>query len=62
MLTKREKEVLKLVCEGYNNVEIARILNISKHTSKAHVTSIIKKLNKRNRTESAYIAGKENLI
>ena len=62
MLTTREKEVLKLVCEGYNNTEIAQMLYISKHTAKAHVTSIIKKLNKRNRTDTAYMAGKETLI
>lgn len=62
MLTPREKEVLKLVCEGYNNTEIAKILNISRHTAKAHVTSIIKKLNRKNRTDTAYMAGKEKLI
>lgn len=62
MLTNREKEVLKLVCEGYNNTEIAEILHISKHTAKAHVTSIIKKYNNRNRIDIAYKAGKENLI
>ena len=57
MLTKREQEVLKLLCEGKNNIEIAEILHISKHTAKAHVTSIIRKLECRNRTNAAYVAG-----
>ncbi len=61
MLTKREQEVLKLLCEGKNNIEIAEILHISKHTAKAHVTSIIRKLECRNRTNAAYVAGKINL-
>ena len=61
MLTKREQEVLKLICKGYNNVEIAKILHIIKHTAKAHVTSIINKLECRNRTNTAYVAGKKNL-
>lgn len=61
MFTKREQEVLKLLCEGKNNIEIAEILHISKHTAKAHVTSIIRKLECRNRTNAAYVAGKINL-
>ena len=61
MLTKREQEVLKLLCEGKNNIEIAEIVHISKHTAKAHVTSIIRKLECRNRTNAAYVAGKINL-
>ena len=61
MLKKREQEVLKLLCEGKNNIEIAEILHISKHTAKAHVTSIIRKLECRNRTNAAYVAGKINL-
>ena len=61
MLTKREQEVLKLLCEGKNNIEIAEILHISNHTAKAHVTSIIRKLECRNRTNAAYVAGKINL-
>lgn len=62
MLTKREKEVLELICKGYNNIEIAQILYISKHTVKVHVKSITKKLNCRNRIDTAYLAGKERLI
>ena len=62
MLTDREKEVLKYLCMGLNNKEIAEKLYISSHTSKAHVTSILKKLNLKNRIVTAYFAGKHNLV
>jgi DNA-binding NarL/FixJ family response regulator len=62
MLTIREKEVLKLVCKGYTNPQIADVLCISVHTAKAHVQSIIRKLNAGNRTLATYIAAKNNLI
>ena len=44
-LTTREKEVLPLLIEGLNNKQVAENLNISIHTVKNHVTSILKKLN-----------------
>lgn len=61
-LTKREKEVFYYMCLGYNNVKIAEILCISKYTSKAHVSHILKKLGVENRTLAAYVAGKESLV
>lgn len=62
MLTNREKEVLPYLCEGLNNVEIGKALYISKHTAKAHVASIMKKLGGKNRTNAAYLAGVHRLI
>lgn len=44
-LTKREKEVLKLVGEGYSSVEIGTILNISPKTADKHRSNIMNKLN-----------------
>jgi DNA-binding NarL/FixJ family response regulator len=44
-LTKREKEVLKLVGEGYSSVEIGKILNISPKTADKHRSNIMNKLN-----------------
>ena len=44
-LTKREKEVLKLVGEGHSSVEIGKILNISPKTADKHRSNIMKKLN-----------------
>ena len=62
MLTKREQEVLKYVCEGYSNAEIAEKLVISEHTAKAHVTAILRKFDVKNRTIAAYFAGKIDLL
>jgi len=45
ILTKREKEVLKLVGEGYSSVEIGKILNISSKTADKHRANIMNKLN-----------------
>lgn len=61
-LTTREKEVLAYLCKGLTNIEIGKLLNISKYTAKAHVSSIIKKLDARNRTEAVYIAVKQKAI
>jgi len=61
-LTEREYEVLKLIVEGKSNQEIAKDLNISEHTAKAHVCSIIQKMLVDDRTQVAIKAIKENLI
>lgn len=42
-LTPRELQVLHLMADGFHNKEIAKILNISEHTAKFHVNSIITK-------------------
>jgi len=39
-LSRRESDVLRLVTEGYTNVQIAEVLNISSHTVKSHVNSL----------------------
>lgn len=44
-LTDREKQVLKLIAEGYSHKEIANFLNISVKTVIAHRTNISEKLN-----------------
>ncbi len=56
MLTIREKEVLNLLAQGYTNIEIAQNLNISMHTAKAHVASILKKFNVKNRLLAVVVA------
>ena len=50
--TKREKDVLLLLIEGFNNHEISDILCISNHTTKAHVAAIYRKLNVVNRVQA----------
>lgn len=61
-LTPREMEICKYLAEGKKNVEIARILYLSEHTIKSHVSDIIAHLGAVNRTQVAYILGKENII
>lgn len=50
-LTERESQVLYMVGLGYTNKEIAEKLYISEHTIKKHVTSILSKLDMRNRKD-----------
>ena len=55
-LTPRERAVLELLEQGMANKVIAYRLGMSQSTVKAHVHSIISKLNVRNRTEAAVTA------
>jgi DNA-binding NarL/FixJ family response regulator len=52
-LTSREEEVLIPVAQGWTNSEIADALHISLSTAKAHLASLMRKLNARNRVEIA---------
>jgi DNA-binding NarL/FixJ family response regulator len=61
-LSQRERQVLQYLANGRSNKEIARILYISEHTAKAHVRSIMSKLNADSRTEVTAIATKLGLI
>lgn len=51
-LTAREREVLSLVRDGLGNRDIAGRLNISEHTVKFHISSILGKLGAGSRTEA----------
>ena len=62
VLTKREIQILKLVCTGLSNREISQKLFVSEHTVKFHIVSILKKFNAKNRIHLSYIAGKHNLV
>jgi DNA-binding NarL/FixJ family response regulator len=52
-LTEREREVLELVREGLPNKSIARRLQITERTVKAHVTHILQRLGVTDRTQAA---------
>jgi len=54
-LTKRELEVARAVANGSSNKEIARQLDITERTVKAHVGSIFQKLKARDRLHLALI-------
>jgi DNA-binding NarL/FixJ family response regulator len=55
-LTRREREVLCLIADGATNREIAELLYISERTVKNHVTSILSRLNQRDRVQAALFA------
>ncbi len=60
-LTHREKDILRNLGEGKANKEIAEILYISEGTVKNHITSILSKLDLRDRTQLAIFAVKNNI-
>jgi len=53
VLTERERQILELVAGGSSNKEIARSLNVAEKTVKSYMTSIMQKLQVRNRVEAA---------
>lgn len=58
VLSDREKEILKCICQGLSNSDIAAVYNISLHTVKNHVIKILSKLNANNRAHAAVIGSK----
>ncbi len=45
VLTERERQVLKLLVDGYSNEEAGRLLMLSRRTIEAHRARIMMKLN-----------------
>lgn len=50
-LTAREREILKFICEGKSNSEMAEVLRISIRTVETHRANIMNKLDLRNTAE-----------
>lgn len=61
-LTERETEVLRALCDGKSNKEIARDLDLQEVTIKLHVKTLCRKLDARNRTQAAMIARDRQLL
>ncbi len=60
-LTRREREVLALVGEGLPNKRIARRLEISEKTVKAHLTRVFERIGVSDRTQAALWAQRHGL-
>ncbi|MCC7503869.1 MAG: response regulator transcription factor, partial [Saprospiraceae bacterium] len=55
-LTKRELEVLRLICKGQTTAEIAAALFVSPHTAETHRRHLLSKLGVRNTAELVRLA------
>jgi len=61
-LTEREKEVLRLVCDGLTNAEIAACLHVSRETVKSELKRIFRKIGVGNRTQAAVLLVKNQWL
>ncbi len=61
-ITKREREVLKLIAKGFKNREIAEKLGISTKTVETHRANIMNKLALRNVAQLIHYAIREKII
>jgi DNA-binding NarL/FixJ family response regulator len=61
-MTKRQREVLRLVAAGKSNKDIAAKLRITERTVKFHVASILNRLDAENRAQAVAIATERHLI
>ena len=61
-LSPREKEVMKLIAEGYTSAEIGKILFITDKTVEKHRVKLMKKLNARNLAGLVRLAIKYHLV
>jgi len=61
-LSERERQVLQYIANGRSNKEIGHVLYISENTVKAHVKSILTKLDAMGRTEAIAIGLQRGLI
>ena len=61
-LTPRELEIMRLICKGYSNPEIASELVVTINTIKKHTSNIYGKLGVRSRTQAIARAHELNLL
>ena len=62
LLTDREREILKLIAEGYTTQEIADILTVSTKTVEGHKTNLMAKLDIHNKTELIKYAIRKGVV
>ena len=62
LLSKREKEVLSLVAQGFTNKKIATTLVVSGNTVKVHLRNITEKLHANTRQQAVSMVGGQDLL
>ncbi len=62
LLSDREREVLKLICQGFSNQEIADNLGLSHHTVDAHRKKLLSKTGAKNTASMITMAIKEGVV
>lgn len=62
LLTPRQEDVLRGICAGQSNKQIAFDLSMSEATVKQHVNAVLKALGAHNRTEAAMAAQRQGLL
>jgi DNA-binding CsgD family transcriptional regulator len=61
-LTRRQREILRLVAEGHSNAALARKLWVTEQTVKFHLSNVYRKLEVTNRTEASRSAQGNGLL
>lgn len=61
-LTKREEEVLQMICKGFTTKEISDLLFISQKTVEGHKTNLLSKTNSKNAINLVLYALKNKLV
>ena len=60
--TRREKEILDLICKGFNNEQIADMIHVSSKTVEKHKSNLFQKTDTNNTVNLIIYAFKNELV